>query len=233
MVYYRRYGSRSYGTKRFAKRSYGRARYGGKKWFNRNNKSAYQMSNTQNVQITVTSTSLHTIANGKSGNLEEISLGTLLTNSEMHKAMGNVYDQFRIRKITAKFVPAGTGSTTGEQYYTFFTVLDRNGFPSPIPDVTKLQTYSSYKQTVYSNTATNKAPTHWFSIENNTLFEKSRYFSTKKVPYTTHIVAGTYLPANTAAQRIISYSVVYNFDITYRGVRMDDSAIANELGMPE
>lgn len=191
------------------------------------------MTNFQNVQITVNTTLSHTIAIGSAGYQNLVSAATVLTGAAMHAQMSNVYDQFRIRKVTVKIIPVS--ATAGNSVYsTFYTVLDRNGFTNPLPDISTLQTYSSYKQTAYSGTASNKAPTHWVSWENNTMFEKSRYFSTKMTPVTASLVTGTYFPATvTGAQVDMSYSLVWNFDITYRGIRADTSAISANISQPE
>lgn len=231
---FKRWGKSSYysGARKSYRRSYGKSRFGGKKWFNRNNKSAYQMTNFQNVQITVTNNLNHAINTGTNGVQQSVSVSTALTTSPMHVAMSNVYDQFRIRKVTLKVIPLSTTAGTGS-YSTFYTVLDRNGFPAELPPLATLQTYSSYKQTSYSGTASNKAPTHWISWENNTMFEKSRYFSTKMLPTTASVVMGSYLPSSAIDTVYLNYSLVWNFDITYRGIRVDASAITSNISPPE
>lgn len=232
---FKRWGKSSYysGARKSYRRSYGKSRFGGKKWFNRNNKSSYQMTNFQNVQITVNTSLDHTIAVNNSGFQTLVSAATVLTSAAMHTQMSNVYDQFRIRKVTLKVIPVTT-TAGGNVYSTFYSVLDRNGFTNPLPNLSTLQTYSSYKQTAYSGTASNKAPTHWVSWENNTMFEKSRYFSTKLTPVTASLVMGTYFPVNVTVNPIeIKYSLVWHFDITYRGIRADTSEISANISQPE
>jgi len=231
---FKRWGKSSYysGARKSYKRSYGKSRFGGKKWFNRNNKSSYQMTNFQNVQITVNTTLSQSIITGSTGYQGLVSPATILTGAAMHSAMSNVYDQFRIRKVTVKVIPTGT-SAGNQVYSTFYSILDRNGFPNPLPTLATLQTYSSYKQTPYAGTASNKAPTHWVSWENNTMFEKSRYFSTKMTPLSANLIMGTYLPSNATADVSLAYSLVWNFDISYRGIRADTSAISANVSQPE
>lgn len=201
------------------------------------------MTGFQNVQITHIESLTHTIPNGGAGPLSAffspIAIGTVIADSNMHEQLSNVYDQFRIRKVTIKATPlisesavAGTANTT---YYTFFTVLDRNGFAAG-EDTTleTLQTYQSYKQTAYSTVASNKAPTHWMSYYNSSMFEKSRWYNTKKTPVDATIMAGTYarsIPGE--GNRIAEYQLEYTFDVTYRGLRMDLSEISTQIDNPQ
>lgn len=216
----------------------GRARWGaGKKtaWYNRNNKAAYSMAGGQNVQITTVETFDLTVAIGQSNVYSQIPIDTSLTTSVMHQNMSNVYDQFRIRKITMKFQPTGTpgGNDANKLYSTFYTAMDRNGFADGVT-LDMIRTYQSYKQTVYAAVASNKAPVHYVSWTNNTLFEKSRYFNTKLTPTTETVLAGVSLPANVAgAAATFSFTVTIQYDLTYRGLRADTSAIAAGISPPE
>lgn len=216
----------------------GRARWGaGKKtaWYNRNNRAASAMAGGQNVQITAVETFVLDVQIGSANVHRQIPIATSLTNSVMHQNMSNVYDQFRIRKITMKFQPTGTpgGADAGKLYSTFYTAMDRNGFAEGIT-LNQIRTYQSYKQTVYAVSASNKAPVHYVSWTNNTLFEKSRYFNTKLTPTTETVLAGVSLPANVAgAVASFAYTVTIQYDLTYRGLRADTSDIAAETAPPE
>lgn len=243
---YSRFSRRSFGRSRYSKFSRGRgSRYGrkGGSWMNRNQSAAKQMAGFQNVQIVHIETLTHTIPNGGaspiSAYFSPLNIGTIIADSNMHEQLSNVYDQFRIRKVTIKATPlltaqdsAGALNTT---YYTFFTVLDRNGFAAG-DDTTleTLQTYQSYKQTPYSTMASNKAPTHWMSYYNSSLFEKSRWYNTKKTPVDATVMAGTYARSvEGAGNRTAEYQLEYTFDVTYRGLRMDLSEITTSIDVPQ
>lgn len=191
------------------------------------------MTGIQNTQITHMSTITHNIVGPAHSKIDLIDVGGTLRTAAMHVAMSNVYDQFRIRKVTLKFTPANS-TVPDSAYTTFFTVFDRNGFAAGV-GASALQTYSSYKQTAYSGTASNKAPVHYVSWENNTLFEKSRYYSTKMKPQAGYVAAGSGLPAPLVAGSDVKlvYNISWTFDITYRGLRADSSDIADTVGQPE
>lgn len=191
------------------------------------------MTGVQNTQITHMSTLTHDIIGPAASLLQTLNIGEVLRLAPMHVAMSNVYDQFRVRKVTLKITPSST-TEQSTAYATLFTVFDRNGFPQDV-SLESLLTYSSYKQTAYSMTASNKAPIHYVSWENNTLFEKSRYYSTKLKPQAGYIAVGTMLPApltQDSAVKLI-YNISWTFDITYRGLRMDPSVIGTTIGHPE
>lgn len=193
------------------------------------------MAGGQNVQITAVETFTLTVPIGSATIHSEIPIATSLTNSVMHQNMSNVYDQFRIRKITMKFQPTGTpgGADANKLYSTFYTAMDRNGFADGIT-LEQIRTYQSYKQTVYAANASNKAPVHYVSWTNNTLFEKSRYFNTKLTPTTETVLAGVALPGNVAAAPApFGFTVTIQYDLTYRGLRADTSNIAAETAPPE
>lgn len=189
------------------------------------------MTGVQNTQITCLSTITHNIVGPATAALQLIDVGNELRIAPMHVAMSNVYDQFRVRKVTLKITPASTVNSD-PVYTTFFTVFDRNGFAAGV-NVASLQTYSSYKQTAYSANATNKAPVHYVSWENNTLFEKSRYYPTKSKPQAGFIETGSSLPVAPNAAVTLTYNISWTFDITYRGLRADSSEIADAVGRPE
>lgn len=191
------------------------------------------MTGVQNTQISAMSTLTHDLLNLNAAVISAMEVGNVLRTAPMHMAMSNVYDQCRVRKVTLKITPASSNAADST-YTTLFTAFDRNGFPEGVTAQT-LQTYSSYKQTAYSANTTNKAPVHYVSWENNSLFEKSRYFSTKTKPQTGYIVVGSGLPVAPGAGNSVKlmYNICWTFDITYRGLRADSSEIVNAIGEPE
>lgn len=240
---YSRFGRRSYGRKPFNKFSRRGTRYGRKgAWYNRNNSAAKQMAGFQNVQITHIESITHTLPLGDplttplTSFFHALNIAEVISDSNMHEQLSNVYDQFRIRKVTMKLTPLVTsqvGNDTNAIYYTLFTVIDRNGFAAGDEiSLETLQTYQSYKQTAYSTAASNKAPTHWLSYYNSSMFEKSRWYNTKKRATDAFVMCGTYSRTNTAA-RTVEYQVEFTFDVTYRGLRMDLSEISTTLDLPQ
>lgn len=191
------------------------------------------MTGGQNTQITMVTAQTLTIPNTSNTGITILDVGEKLITAPMHVAMSNVYDQFRIRKVTMKISPTkALTSVNDPSYYTLFTTFDRNGFTG-VASLPVLQTYASYKQTSYSGDSSNRAPVHYVSWENNTLFEKSRYFSTKKKPVAGFVFMGNYVPVNPTGELTPSYSISWSFDITYRGLRADASAIVDTVGDPE
>lgn len=201
-------------------------------WTKRNNRAAANQTQQTNMQVSVVQTQTHTIPLNEDDATTTLNLASVLTLSTMHIALSNVYDQYRIRKIVIKVTPTGVNPSPGNIYYTLSSAVDRNQFGANTT-TERLMTYSSFKQTPYSSTASNRAPTHYISISQDTLFAKSAYYSTKGVAVTPHIALSTRTPSNLAAETEFKYSICFQFDITYRGVRLDTSAIDASVDNPE
>lgn len=201
-------------------------------WTKRNNRAAANQTQQTNMQISVVQTETHTISLNDDDATTVLNLATVLSLSTMHIALSNVYDQFRIRKIVIKVTPTGVNPSPGNIYYTLSSAVDRNEF-NGIATTERLMTYSSFKQTPYSSTASNRAPTHYISISQDTLFAKSAYYSTKGVAVTPYIALSTRTPSKLASETEFKYSICFQFDITYRGVRLDTSPIDATVDNPE
>lgn len=184
------------------------------------------------MQVSVVQAETHSIPLNEDDATKSINLASVLTLSTMHVALSNVYDQYRIRKITVKITPTGVNPSPGNIYYTLSSAVDRNQFGANTT-TERLMTYSSFKQTPYSSTASNRAPTHYITISQDTLFAKSAYYSTKGIAVTPHIALSTRTPSNLSAPTEFKYSVCYQFDITYRGVRLDNGPIDDTVDNPE
>lgn len=187
------------------------------------------------MQVSVVQTETLIIPLGDDDIMTSVNLANVLVLSPMHIALSNVYDQYRIRKVVVKITPTGVNPTPNNVYYTLSSAVDRNGFTGLTTTGTeRLMTYSSFKQTPYSAVASNRAPTHYITITQDTLFAKSAYYSTKGVAETPHIALSTRTPSEVSAPVTFKYSVCYQFDITYRGVRLDTSAIDDDsISNPE
>lgn len=231
--YRRRYTSRS------RRRTYGRrvrySRFSSKKSAFTNGRSARQMTQNSLFQIAYTTQFDYTIAVNSTFKSTLINVGLILKEAVMHKTMSDCFDQCRIERVVMKISPVATNMAAGGNYYSVFTALDRNGFAAPDTlTQNNYRSYSSYKETSYSSAASNKAPVHTVSFNNNTLFEKSAYYNTKKVIPTPFVALGVVLSgAVTGAAINYGLRVEFSFDVRYRGVRHDASAIANEVSAVE
>lgn len=227
---------RKYGGYRRGKFSSSRrgSRYGRKgSWMNRNNSAAKQMAGFQNTQITLVKGQEITFgaaAGTLSSGTVKLVVGSQLVVAPMHIAMSNVYDQFRVRKVVLKITPTTAPSgivDSTANYYNLFTVLDKSGFASAA-SLDQLQTYQSYKQTAYSSVPSNKAPAHYVTYYNSSLFEKSRWYDTKKTPVESQIAVGVF-GGEALQTKVTSFQLEWTFDITYRGLRSDTSGIDGQV----
>lgn len=201
-------------------------------WTKRNNRAAANQTQQTNMQVSVVQAITHNVQLSDDDGTSSVNLASVLTLSPMHIALSNVYDQFRIRKIVVKITPTGVNPTPSNVYYTLSSAIDRNEFNGLIT-TERLMSYSSFKQTPYSAVASNRAPTHYITITHDTLFAKSAYYSTKGVAVTPWIGLSTRVPSEVPTAIDFKYSVCYQFDITYRGVRLDTSAIDPAVNNPE
>lgn len=232
---FRKYGG--YRRSKFTSSRRG-SRYGRKgSWMNRNNSAAKQMTGFQNTQITLVKNhdiDFQIAVDEISSGVIKAVVGTAVTVSPMHIAMSKVYDQFRIRKVQLKITPtlapdaldAGTAN-----YYNLFTVLDKSGF-APAVTLDTLQTYQSYKQTAYSSAPSNRATAHYVTYYNSSMFEKSRWYNTKRTPIDAEIMVGVY-GGEGLQEKHTSFQFEWTFDITYRGLRSDESNILTEIAQPQ
>lgn len=233
---YRRFGFKKSYRGKFSNKGRG-YRFGRKSsWYNKNGSAAKQMAGFQNTQITLVSSHSFTFGDAVSGIssiFRPYSVSEAIVAAPMHIAMSNVYDQFRIRKVTLKITPTGAidaFATGSANYYNLFTVLDRSGTATGATLAT-LQTYQSYKSTAYAGTPSNKPPTHYHSYYNSSLFQKSRWYDTKRTPEDAEFTVGAWGNAANAT-KIATFQFEWTFDVTYRGLRSDTSAISDLTGEP-
>lgn len=191
--------------------------------------------NTQVSYVVPVSLTSAALTGGLAGNYTTSDVGRQISLAPMHIAMSNVYDQFRIRKVVLKITPSSapfvSGAANSNLYYNLFSVLDRNGFKEAI-SIAELQTYQSYKQTAYAGTTSNTARPHYHTYYNSSLFQKSRWYSTKKVPEEANIAVGIWGGGN-LADTVCTFQFEWTFDITYRGLRSNTAEIENVIGQPE
>lgn len=235
---YRRFGFKKSYRGKFSTTRRG-SRFGRKgAWYNKNGSAAKQMAGFQNTQVTyvvpVSMTSA-ALVGGLGGNYTISDVGRQISLSQMHIAMSNVYDQFRIRKVVLKVTPNSapfvSGAENSNLYYNLFSVLDRNGFKDEI-SIAELQTYQSYKQTAYAGTTSNAVRPHYHTYYNSSLFQKSRWYSTKKVPEEAKMAVGIW-GGGGLVNKVCTFQFEWTFDVTYRGLRSNTADIENVIGQPE
>lgn len=157
----------------------------------------------------------------------DIDVPALLAASPMHLQLSNVFDQYKIEKVTIKILPnvgpaAPAGSTT---YISFFSVVDRTGFNNPTID--QLRSYGSYKETSWS---WNDSPApHMVYIGQSDVVSKSTYYDTKATAAFPKVKVGGDLGAPQQSNVSWTFSVEIDAQVRYRGVRLDTSSVSTRL----
>lgn len=232
-----------YSSYRRYPRSFGRyIRYYGRRYSSANkirttrNVRASAQNMTQGGKFTITAHDVKSleITQGNTGTGAAIELPTLVRNSSMHRNLSNVFDQYRIEKLTIKIRDAGTSTANG--YTTTMlpvicSIVDRTGLAGGL-DLDQMRTYSSYKETLLS--ANNDiSPTHTVYIGASTIVESSEYFDTKQLTTFPKVYVAVVLPSAVAnsgdAEHPYSYTRQLSIDVEaqvrYRGVRLDPTVI--------
>ena len=65
----------------------------------------------------------------------QLDVPALINSSAMHRQLSNVFDQYRIEKVTIRFKPlatTNTSSSTVMSFLNFFTVVDRSGLSAAL-----------------------------------------------------------------------------------------------------
>lgn len=162
---------------------------------------------------------------------EIIDLRNEIATSTMHVALSCCFDQWRIEKVRCRITPL---SGVSDYNQTFFSCIDRSGFPSDVT-ITDLQTYQSYKESVWSKDGGRINP-HFVIFGQTDLVGKGEYFDTKKLAECCQLACGLMFPE----PLVVPTSYYFGLDIVaicnYRGVRFDDTnlnIISDVTGIPE
>lgn len=154
-----------------------------------------------------------------------------IITSEMHAALSNVFDQYRIEKMTLKFnllinqpVPDPDENTHNVSHVAFFTCVDRSGFATN-PSVSSLRTYGSYKETTWSTDGDTNTP-HIITIGQADLVSKSEYYDTKQKCAFPQVCVGFDLGQVVTAQIPLTFTCEIDAQIRYRGVRLDTTGVS-------
>lgn len=217
MAYGRRYWRRYW-------RRYYRGRYSsyGKTKMSKNFKaSASNMTQGGTFNISVRFED-SVILNNEAAKNKEIDIGGKIAASDMHTYLSNVFDQYRIEKLTIRLKPIGDNSATITNPAVLFTAMDRTSFANGTT-MAQIRTYGSYKETMISGSK-DISPTHVCYIGQSNLVEWSTYTDTKNKASFPHLVWGV----NYASAETITTSVSVEIDamVRYRGVRLDTRAVS-------
>lgn len=224
MAYGRRYWRRYY-------RRYYRSRYGNsasKMRMSRNFKaSANNMTQGGTFNISVHDTDTLTIPTTTSGNFKAFNLASKISASDMHRYLSNVFDQYRVEKLSIKIRPLGDSLTSLGNPAILFTCTDRTGFAQNV-DIGALKTYGSYKETMVSGSK-DVSPTHYLAIGASNLVEFSTYTDTKRTVTFPTFVWGTYFAANPVNAITVGVSIEIDAMVRYRGVRLDTGDVTTQV----
>lgn len=201
--------------------------------------SASNMTQNGRFNVNVKIEKTINIANGAKSVADTINIADYIKNSDMHKALSNVFDQYRIEKATIRFRPLVTSNinlqprtTEGgvlipvnNSYQTFFTCIDRTGFNNG-QTLDSYRTYSSYKETVWPVNG-DSANAHVVSLGQADVVSRSSYYDSKQAASFPRIAYGVDIGATNATGGTIpySYSIEIDAQIRYRGVRLDTTAV--------
>lgn len=187
--------------------------------------SAANMTQNGKFNISTKFTKTIQIAATTSSAFEKLDIPNYLVQSDMHKALSNVFDQYRVEKATLKFnlLLNSANMSTDVGHLTFFTACDRTGFAANAT-VASIRTYGSYKETTWSTNGDSNAP-HYVSIGQADLVSKSEYYDSKNRATFPTIVAGLDLGAAVTAQKTITVTCEVDAQVRYRGVRLDTTGV--------
>lgn len=218
MAYGRRYWRRYYRRYYRGKNSYWKTR------MTRNFKaSANNMTQGGTFNISVRFEDSVTLSS-QAANHKEIDIANKIAASDMHTYLSNVFDQYRVEKLTIRLKPLGDTATSLSNPCILFTAMDRTSFANAITQA-QIRTYGSYKETMVSG-AKDISPTHVCYIGQSNLVEWSTYTDTKNRVSFPHIIWGV----NYAAATSITSAVSVEIDamVRYRGVRLDTSSVSHD-----
>jgi len=214
--YWRRYYRRYYRNKW---NSYGKTR------MSRNFKaSANNMTQGGTFNISVRFEDSVVLAN-QAANNKPIDIANKIAASDMHTYLSNVFDQYRVEKLTIRLKPLGDTAANLSNPCILFTAMDRTGFANNIP-MSQIRTYGSYKETLVSG-AKDISPTHVCYIGQSNLIEWSTYTDTKNRVTFPHLIWGVnYATATTITSNV---SIEIDAMVRYRGVRLDTSSVSHTV----
>ena len=185
--------------------------------------SAANMTQNGLFNISVRDTLALTITTGNNEVSANYDISAKIAASTMHGQLSNVFDQYKIEKISIKIRPMGTPNSN--VYQIFYTCVDRTGFGASVTN-DQLKTYQSYKETNWPMNG-DTAKTHYVSIGQTDIVGKSTYYDTKGKAAFPNIRCGTIVPGNATADNAFAYSIEIDAQVRYRGVRVDTGSVSS------
>lgn len=160
----------------------------------------------------------------------QLDVPALINSSAMHRQLSNVFDQYRIEKVTIRFKPlatTNTSSTTVMSFLNFFTVVDRSGLSAALT-VDDLRTYASYKETVWSMNGDTPRP-HVMNLGQADMVSRTEYFDSKKVAGFPTVAFGCDVGQAVSSTTAYSFTIEIDAQVRYRGVRLDTSNVSTRI----
>lgn len=168
---------------------------------------------------------------GPSYQFGELDIPSLISSSSMHVYLSNVFDQYRIEKVSIKILPLVNEdinhNKTTSSYQNFFTVVDRTGFGANVT-IDQLRTYSSYKESSWPTNGDSVKP-HYVSIGQTDVVNKSMYYDTKTTSVFPKVKYGVDIGGSATGNFTFSFTVEIDAQIRYRGVRLDTSNVSTRV----
>lgn len=192
--------------------------------------SASNMTQNGLFSINVRNEILGNIAQGLRYGTQLLDVPAIISQSPMHLQLSNVFDQYKIEKVSIKFRPIYNTDAISQNAFgaqTFFTCIDRSGF-SAGTDLAQLQTYQSYKESNWSLTGDTNMP-HYVNIGQTDIVGKSTYFDSKNTCTFPKVAYGVIMPTAVTAAAEFKYSVEIDAQVRYRGVRLDTSSVSTRV----
>lgn len=150
--------------------------------------------------------------------ISQYPLLSMLTNSDVHLSMSNVWDRYRVKDVHIDYTIIPTANSSYETIpssVVLFTVYDSHVTGQNIT-LKQLQTYDTYTSTTVSSVPDNPSPHHITRYE-----EYHRRTNTKITPLTPTFLFGVY--TGTFTKMHFQASLEFRFTVEYSGSRFDNS----------
>lgn len=178
------------------------------------------------------------VATATSTKISLFDVASKIASADMHTQLSNVFDEYKIEKVSLKLSPSGHTTLDLQDGYTasyieFFTCIDRTGFATiPVQQqqntdltVEKVRTYQSFKSINWPTNG-DTASKMYVNVGQSDIVNKSKYYDTKGKAVIPQLVAGVSLPANVVTQNtIFNFNIEIDAQVRYRGVRYDNRTV--------
>ena len=187
---------------------------------------------TQNGKFNVSTKFIKTIdiEAGTQYGMIDCDIPNEIVQADMHKALSNVFDQYRVEKCTLKFnLLLNSTFTSGTPHISFFTAVDRTGFAANAT-VPSIRTYGSYKETTWSLTGDSNAP-HVISLGQADMVSRSEFYDTKNRAKFPQLKVGFDVAEVQLSAKAFTITCEIDAQIRYRGVRLDTTGVLARINI--